>query len=158
MEGKGVAALVLGSEVHSMIAFCTRCWAEIDAALSVCPRCGEDLNADPRTYEQKLVAALGHPLPEARVRICWLIGENKIQPAVPELMQITERDPDLFVRRAALEALAVLHDPRAAPLFEAISRSGNRFLAAVARRSLGAISSPTGTAWPECEDPFCRVR
>ncbi len=141
-----------------MMAFCTHCWTEIDAALNVCSSCGEDLNSDPRTYEQKLVAALEHPLPEARVRICWLIGENKIQPAVPDLMQIAECDPDLFVRRAALEAMAVLRDPRAAPLLEAISRSDNRFLAAVARRSLDAISSPTGKDLPETKDPFCTTR
>jgi HEAT repeat protein len=141
-----------------MIALCTHCWAEIDDALNVCSSCGEDLNSDPRTYEQKLVAALEHPLPGARVRICWLIGENKIQPAVPDLMKIAECDPDLFVRRAALEALAVLRDPRAVPLLEAISKSGNHFLAAVARRSLGTVSSPTGKDSPEPKDPFCPAR
>ena len=141
-----------------MIAFCTHCWAEIDDALNVCSTCGEDLTSDPRTYEQKLVAALEHPLPAARVRICWLIGENKIQLAVPDLMKIAECDPDIFVRRAALEALAVLRDPRAAPLLEAISRSDNRFLAAVARRSLGIVSSPRGKDLPEAKDPFCPAR
>lgn len=140
-----------------MIAFCTHCWAEIDDALNVCSNCGEDLNSDPRTYEQKLVAALEHPLPEARVRICWLIGENKVQLAVPELMKIAECHPDLFVRRAALEALAVLRDPRAVPLLEAISKSDNRFLAAVARRSLGAISSPIVEQRLEWKDPFRRA-
>ena len=124
-----------------MIAFCTHCWEEIDDKLDFCPRCGKDLASDPRNYEQKLVAALRHPLPEARVRICWLIGENRIQPAAPDLIRIVEADPDLFVQRAALEALAVLRDPHAVPLLEAISRSGNRFLAAVARRSLETILS-----------------
>jgi HEAT repeat protein len=141
-----------------MIAFCTHCWAEIDDALDVCPRCQQKLNLDPRTYEQKLVAALEHPLAEARVRICWLIGENKIQLAVPDLMRIAEGDPDLFVRRAALEALAVLRDPRAAPLLEAMSKSSNRFLAAAAQRSLSAISSPTGKDLQISKDPFCSVR
>lgn len=141
-----------------MIAFCTHCWAEINDALNVCPRCQRDLNLDPRTYEQKLVAALEHPLPEARVRICWLIGENNIQLAVPDLMRIAECDPDLFVRRAALEALAVLCDPRAAPLLEAMSKSSNRFLAAAARRSLGVISSSVGKDLRHWKAPFCPAR
>jgi HEAT repeat protein len=141
-----------------MIAFCTHCWAEINDALNVCPRCQQNLTLDPRTYEQKLVAALEHPLPEARVRICWLIGENKIQLAVPDLMRIAEDDPDLFVRRAALEALAILRDPRAAPLLEAMSKSNNRFLAAATRRSLGVISSSTGKESRHWKDPFCPAR
>ena len=138
-----------------MIAFCTHCWAEIDAALGACPSCGENLNSDARTYEQKLIAALEHPLPEARVRICWLIGENNIQVAVPDLMKVAESDPDLFVRRAALEALAVFRDPRAVPLLEGISRSDNRFLAAAARRSLDTVSSLKGKDLREWKDPFC---
>ena len=125
-----------------MVAFCTHCWGEIDDKLDFCPYCGENLTSDSRTYDQKLVAALRHPLPEARVRICWLIGENNIRPAVPDLMRLVETDSDLFVQRAALEALAVLDDPHAVPLLEAISRGDNRFLAAVAKKSLKAINSP----------------
>ncbi len=64
-----------------MIAFCTHCWNEIDAAANPCPNCHADLGADSRSYEEKLVAALAHPLPAARVRICWLIAENNIHPS-----------------------------------------------------------------------------
>lgn len=119
-----------------MIAFCTHCWAEVDATLDQCPQCGVDLAADSRPYEEKLIGALEHPLPYARARICWLIGENRLASGVPRLMHTVEHDPDLFVRRAAVEALGVLQDPRSSSLLRTISGGKNRLLAAAAKRNL----------------------
>jgi len=119
-----------------MIAFCTHCWKEMDAEHNRCPHCGANLDMDKRSYQEKLVGALDHPLPAARVRICWLIGENRVGAAVPALMQMAGNDPDLYVQRAALEALGVLRDRRAVPLLVKISDGKNRFLAAIARKSL----------------------
>jgi len=123
-----------------MIAFCTHCWREVSTKDRVCAGCEADLTLDHRTYEEKLIGALAHPLPAARARICWLIGENHIRQAVPDLMTLTTNDPDLFVRKAALEGLGTLCDSRSASLLRTISRSGNRFLAAAAKKSLDAIT------------------
>jgi hypothetical protein len=125
-----------------VIAFCTHCWTELDASIDRCPHCGIDQGADPRSYEEKLVAALAHPLPEARARVCWLIGENCIRTAVPRLMHVAEHDPDLFVQKAAVEALVTLKDLRSASLLCAINRSTNRFLSIFAKRGLRRIKSP----------------
>ena len=122
-----------------MIAYCTHCWREVNSETKVCPDCEADLTLDRRTYEQKLIGALAHPLPEARERICWLIGENHIGQAVPDLMKLAIDDPDLFVRKAALESLGALGDPKSATLLRKISQSENRFLASVASKSLRAI-------------------
>jgi hypothetical protein len=124
-----------------VIAFCTHCWAEINAKDVQCKHCGTEQAADPRSYEEKLVAALEHPLPGARARICWLIGENRIRDAVPHVMYLAEHDPDLFVRKAAIEALGALRDLRSDDLLRAISRSSNRFLAGAAKKSLASKTS-----------------
>ena len=121
-----------------MIAFCSHCWNEIDAGADPCPNCHADLGADSRSYEEKLVAALGHPLPAARARICWLIAENHIHLAVPSLMETAVSDPDLYVRKAALECLAALRDPRSALLLRKIGGGENRFLARAAKKGLRA--------------------
>lgn len=125
-----------------MIAFCTHCWAEIDSELGQCPHCSTYLGDDRRSYEEKLIAALAHPLPQARARICWLIGKNRIREAVPALMHLLEHDPDLFVRRAAVEGLGALRDPRPISLLRAISKGRNRFLATEAKKSLIRIGMP----------------
>lgn len=131
-----VGRIGFGKRCNSMIAFCTHCWKETDSHLDQCPACGASLSADTRSYGEKLIGALNHPLPEARLRICWLIGENRVQEAVPALMRMVEHDPDLFVQRAALEALGDLRDPRAIPLLAEMSGGSNRFLANAARKSL----------------------
>lgn len=137
---------MIGSGVILMIAYCTHCWREVKSETEVCPGCHADLTLDRRPYEQKLIGALTHPLPEARVRICWLIGENHIRQAVPNLMKLATDDPDLFVRKAALESLGVLQDPQSATLLRAISKCENRFLASVAARSLRMICEDPGVA------------
>lgn len=122
-----------------MIAFCTHCWREVDSEDNLCPGCEADLTLDRRTYEQKLIGALAHPLPDARERICWLIGEKHIGEALPDLMKLATDDPDLFVRKAAVESLGALRDPKSATLLRALSTGENRFLASVACKSLQAI-------------------
>lgn len=119
-----------------MLAFCTRCWAETDDRVDLCPFCGADQTSDPRTYVEKIVAALQHPLPQARARICWLIGENRIHAAVPQLMEIAEGDPDIYVQKAAVDALGTISDPRSNALLRTISENNNRFLAVAAGESL----------------------
>ncbi len=123
-----------------MIAYCTHCWREVNSEAEVCPDCEADLTLDQRTYEQKLIGALAHPLPEARVRICWLIGENRIRQAGSDLMRLAADDPDLYVRKAALEGLGALCVSHSTSLLRRISKGENRLLAAAARKSLDVIT------------------
>jgi len=131
-----------------MIAYCTHCWREVNSETKACPDCKADLTLDRRAYEQKLIGALAHPLPEARERICWLIGEKQIREAVPDLMKLATDDPDLFVRKAAVEGLGAIGDPRSATLLRTIIKCENRLLASVAARCLRAISDQEPGAAP----------
>lgn len=119
-----------------MIAFCTRCWTEIDDRVEECPACGVNQTSDLRTYDEKIVDALRHPLPQARARICWLIGENCIREAVPRLMDIAESDPDIYVQKAAVEALGAIGDSRSDKFLRSMSRGQNRLLAVAASKGL----------------------
>lgn len=127
-----------------MIAFCTHCWAEVDSSAVRCSYCASDLTTDPRSYEEKLVPALEHPLPAARVRICWLLRETHIIAAVPHLISVAEHDEDLFVQQAAVEALAELGDVRAVPLMRALSRGDNQFLKAKVEKGLILLQAAKG--------------
>lgn len=119
-----------------MIIFCTHCWAETTSENSTCPYCGADLELDSRSFETKLVSALDHPLAEARVRMCWLVGKNHIEPAVEKLMTMAQRDPDMFVRRAAVEALGHLRSPQVEPFLNSLLKQDDPWLRITVRESL----------------------
>ena len=56
-------------------------------------------------------------------------------------MHMAEHDPDLFVQKAAVEALGQLKDRRSDFLLRAIGGSTNRFLAVAAKKSLRSMMS-----------------
>lgn len=126
-----------------MLAFCTRCWSEMHTEDIVCPNCGARVDDDPRSFEQKLIAALDHPLPETRSRICWLLGQKRAIWAVPQLLNMLG-DTDLFVRIAALRALGEIGDPSAELALQAASQDDNPLVRVVAQGALEQIRVRTG--------------
>jgi len=63
-----------------------------------------------------LVYDLKHPDPDRRAEAARLLGVNKLNQAVPALMEAAA-DSQPAVRLAVLEALAKIHDPRALPTY-----------------------------------------
>jgi HEAT repeat protein len=118
-----------------VIAYCMTCWSEIPASDLVCPVCGKNVTDDSKSFDQKLLTAFDHPLPDARVRICWLAGRRKMREAVPPLLRLL-RDPDLYVRLAALEALGEIGDAVAVPPIESAARERSVLIRKAARRAL----------------------
>jgi hypothetical protein len=51
------------------------------------PECGAGLAADERSYEEKLLHSLKHPIKEVRLRACWLIGAKEMEKASSQLMK-----------------------------------------------------------------------
>jgi HEAT repeat protein len=80
----------------------------MQAEADVCSRCGARASADARTFDEKLVSALKHPLSSVRARICWVMGHRGDKESVPHLRRIMRQDEDLFVRLAAISALGEL--------------------------------------------------
>ena len=59
-------------------------------------------------------------------------------------MKLAKDDPDLFVRKAAVESLGAVGDPKSTTLLRAISKCENRFLASVAIKSLLVVRRGEG--------------
>ena len=125
--------------------FCTECWHETDSSHRTCPRCGANLAINPHSYEEKLISALDHPLAEARVRACWLVGINNIQAAATKLMSVVENDTDLFVRRAAVLALGKIRARAAVTLLQSLIGLEDHWMAVEARKSLNHIEHDSTT-------------
>jgi HEAT repeat protein len=125
-----------------MLAFCTRCWSEMYAKDTTCPHCGAQVDDDPRSFEQKLIGALGQPLPETRSRICWLLGQKRVTWAVPHLLKMLN-DDDLYVRIAALRALGGIGDPSAESALIAAASDEKALLRIAAQGALQQIRART---------------
>lgn len=126
-----------------MISFCPHCWAELDDSVRVCPRCGADLSVDSRSYEDKMLNALNHPLPEARLRACWLLGSNAVERAAEKLMERAKEDEDIFVRHAAVHALGNLHSSEIPVFLQALQEGDDQRMKAEALDSLRRFHEKT---------------
>jgi HEAT repeat protein len=98
------------------------------------------VDEDPRSFEQKLAAALEHPLSETRARICWILGQKKASWAIPALVRMLG-DNDLFVRVAALRALGEIGDPSAMPALERALDDENVMVRRAAQRAWQQVRS-----------------
>jgi HEAT repeat protein len=82
-----------------------------------------------------LVYDLKHPDPDRRAEAARLLGANKLNQAVPALMEAAG-DSQPAVRLAVLEALAKIHDPRALPTFITLTGDSE---ADIRRKAIAAL-------------------
>lgn len=94
--------------------FCPHCWAEIPAKSVACPHCGADLAGfEAETFEDKLLEALHHSLPERRIMAAQILGNIQSRRAVPLFEQILQsEEKDFFFLRAVLLSLAKINPPQ----------------------------------------------
>src|SRR6266487_4759810 len=92
-----------------LIQFCSNCWAENLLGATVCERCGTSLSeTEPIFYDQKLMRALHHPVPETREMAAMLLGQRRDHHALPVLMSRLLEETDIGVLCAISQALGQL--------------------------------------------------
>ncbi len=104
--------------------YCPSCWAEFHEDLQVCPRCGFEIRSfDRLEYEQKLIKAAFHPIPENRYMAVEALGMLKTPRALPVLERILrEETDDVYLLYQVLKALADIPDPRSKELLQEAAR------------------------------------
>lgn len=71
-----------------------------------CPLCGADISEhDRKSFDEKLIQALGHTVRETVGMAVWILGERKTAEAVGPLMRLFERTDNPFLQREILDAL-----------------------------------------------------
>ncbi len=89
-----------------MIFYCPACWKKIQEDDGKCPYCGADIVLyDQKSFDEKLIKALGHPIRETAGIAVWILGERKIAEAVAPLRQLFEWTDNPFLQRDILDAL-----------------------------------------------------
>ena len=90
-----------------MTYFCPACWKILPASIKICPFCGCDMAAETRSYPQRLIGALHHPVPETRELAAEILGELQYRPAIAPLLarakeELQQRRPDVQFLAALL--------------------------------------------------------
>lgn len=87
--------------------YCPACWSAINKGEAQCSVCGYDLrNYEALSFEDKLLLALNHPIPEQRLLAIQLLGRLGSQAAIPGLEKILgNTDNDIFILGEAVIAL-----------------------------------------------------
>jgi HEAT repeat protein len=94
-----------------LMQFCSNCRAENLSGATVCERCGTPLSeTEPNSYDQKLIQALHHPIPEMRDMAAILLGQHRNRHALPVLLSRLREETDTGVLCAIIQALAQLED------------------------------------------------
>jgi hypothetical protein len=119
--------------------YCPSCWAEFGENVSVCPRCGYDIRSfSDLEYEQKLMRAAFHPIPENRHMAVMALGMLRTPRALPVLGRILrEEKDDIYLLFQVLKAAANIPDPRSMDLLEEGTRHSYRLVRERARQLLG---------------------
>lgn len=89
--------------------FCLGCGAEYDYALGACPACGEP--TDGGAFDENLVRALAHPIPDIAANAARILGMRKPGMALEQLLHAS-RSGEPERAEAALEALCAYDDVR----------------------------------------------
>ena len=94
--------------------FCPRCWAANPIEAPVCERCNTSLSeTGPIFYDQKLIWALSHPVPETREMAAMLLGQRRDMHTLPLLLSRLREETDIGVLCAISKALGELGDCQA---------------------------------------------
>jgi HEAT repeat protein len=76
------------------LAFCPNCYAQIPVDAAICPHCRATLSDwQEKTYPDRLIDALGHPLSEVRMRAIIALGWRKERAAERPLVDCALRHP-----------------------------------------------------------------
>ena len=118
--------------------YCPSCWAEFHEDVQVCTHCGFEIGSfDGLEYEQKLLRAAFHPIPENRYMAVEALEMLKSRRALPVLAKILhEEKNDVYLLYQVLKALANIPDPRSEELLREATRHPFRLVRQRARQLL----------------------
>lgn len=93
--------------------YCPSCWTIVQDTDNVCPACGYDLaEFQEHSFEDKLLGALYHAVPERQIMAAQILGNLQSQRAMAEFLKIVDSDEEnYFYLRAVLIAAAKIDHP-----------------------------------------------
>ena len=123
--------------------FCPKCWNEIDKSSEKCPHCGYHLEGFSHSdYEEKLLEALHHTIPERRIMAAQVLGNRGSLKAIPEFDKLVNDDEtNFFFLRAVLLATFKINHPARVVILERAAHHPSALVANLARELLEKLDS-----------------
>jgi soluble P-type ATPase len=136
--------------------FCPQCWSDLSEDVAWCPDCGLDIPTlwGGKNYVEKLIAALSHPEPETSERAARILGHLREERAVGDLIKLVSTTPDVYVARAAVEALAEIGTLQAHKFLASVAQNHKASMVREAARS-GQIEKPKKVPDNKHTQPVC---
>ena len=127
--------------------YCPSCWAEIHENTEICSHCEFNIGAfGDLEYEQKLINAAFHPIPENRYMAIEALGMLKTPRTLPTLARILhEEKDDIYLLYQVLKALANIPDSYSKQLLEEVTHHSYRLIRQSAERLLNEQRNKQGT-------------
>lgn len=116
--------------------FCTACFKPVAETDARCPSCGARLDADDRSYEQKLIAALRHKLPDRRLIAARALGMIRSRAALHDLQREAQDLADPYLAAESVKALARIGGDDAWVCIAGVAEHGPAPAKAAAREAL----------------------
>lgn len=118
--------------------YCPHCWTVIIENKNICPNCGYDISQFVESdYEDKLLAALHHSVPERKIMAAQILGIRKSQRALPEFMKIiTSKETDYYFLRAVLLAVVKIDHPNREIILHKATQHSSKLVANFAKQLL----------------------
>ena len=130
--------------------YCPECFARVEQQTERCRHCGADLSDATFDFEEQLIRALRHPLPDRRLLAAQVLGQRRAHRAVPGLIGIIRESDDPYLVAEATMALARIGDPAGLAVVEEMARHGPAVARAAASTALHhrrrAASQPPGSS------------
>jgi len=136
--------------------FCPKCWSDFPTDAARCPNCGQDIPTlwRGKSYVEKLIAALNHPEPETSERAARILGNLREELAIGDLIKLVNTTQDVYVARAAVEALAEIGTPQARKLLASVAQNHKASMVREAARA-GQMEKPMQAPAKKSNHSFC---
>ncbi|MEJ5201833.1 MAG: HEAT repeat domain-containing protein [Anaerolineales bacterium] len=122
--------------------YCPNCWTELQENTRKCPHCGYEVDHfESSSYEDKLLAALNHPLPERRIMAAQILGNLGSQRALKEFKNIIQAETDYFFLRAVLIASAKISSPDRFQILQLATKHESKLVRDLAVELLNQLTS-----------------
>ncbi len=122
-----------------MYFYCYHCWSDFEDASDYCPKCGKELSLfSALNFHEKLIHALDHPERLTLQRVIWIIGNLRLENAVPKLSLLARDCRNFVIASEIINALIKIGGAEAIRVVEGLSAHTSGIIRKYAAEKLNA--------------------